>query len=199
MPKALCFKCGEIKDDAWGPCGSCHNAPQSEDELATSLALTEDHFGEPTLKSFGNLIKSGQYPKLSDDTKQEFLKLAKEAEGESLQAPELTLETQPVLRFNPTGSQLFFRNLFSLVGIQFVIAATAIGCTWGFLYFQLPDKQEKFLLYCAIGAAVLGAVIMPAVAWFKPKLVPSQSWFMTGAYIAGFGSPVTYMVMKYLM
>ena len=198
MPKSLCIKCGAIKDDAWAPCGTCLAAPQSDDELAASLALTEDHFGVATLQSFGNLIKSGQHPKLSEDTKAEFLRLVAESKQRT-QAPEHAFATQPVLRFKPTGIQLFVRNVFSLVGLEFVIAFTTIGCTLGFLLQELPEKQEKFLLYCAITAAVLGTLVMPLIAWRKPESVPSYSWFMAGAYLAGFGAPLAYSIVKFVL
>ncbi|MFT5471651.1 MAG: hypothetical protein ACI8UO_006788 [Verrucomicrobiales bacterium] len=197
MPKALCFKCGEIKDQAWAPCGSCLTTPQTDRDLAASLALTEDHFGVPTLQSFGKMIQSGQRPKLSADTEEEFLKLVKESTQRD-EAPEHAFETQPVLRFQPTGIQSFVRLVMSLVGLEFLVAFTAISCTLARELLNLSPQISNLLLWCAIGSAIFGAAVMPLVAWKKPESVPSFGWFMTGAYLAGFGGPAAYMIAKWI-
>lgn len=196
MPKALCFKCGEIKDEAWSPCESCLTAPRTDSDLAASLALTEDHFGVPTLESFGKMIQSGQRPKLSPETQEEFLKLVKESTQRD-QAPEHAFETQPVLRFQPTGWQSFGRLVMSLVGLEFLVAFTAISCAIARALLDVTEMISGMLLWCAAGAAIFGCAVMPLIAWRKPEIVPSFGWFMTGAYLAGFGAPIAYMIAKW--
>ena len=197
MPKALCLKCGEIKNDAWGPCDECRSAPQSDDELAAALAVTEEHFGLSTLQSFGSLVKSGQRPKLSPETKEELLKLVQESKKRD-QAPEQPFEKQPVLRFRPTGIQLFFSSLLSLVGLEFLVAAVAIGCTLARMLMELSAETESILLWSTIAAAVLGAVVLPLIAWKKPNAVPSYGWFVAGAYLSGFGAALVYALLTLL-
>jgi hypothetical protein len=42
MTTAVCFRCGKLKFGAFCPC-ECGAMPQTEDELAISLAMT-DHY-----------------------------------------------------------------------------------------------------------------------------------------------------------
>ena len=41
MTMAACFKCGVIKFGAFVPCPKCSGCPQTEDELALSLASND--------------------------------------------------------------------------------------------------------------------------------------------------------------
>jgi hypothetical protein len=46
MTVAICFACGEFKVGAFTPCPACGAEPQTDDDLAYSLALT-DHYLTP--------------------------------------------------------------------------------------------------------------------------------------------------------
>jgi len=46
MTVAICFACGEFKTGAFTPCPACGAAPQTDADLAHSLALT-DHYLTP--------------------------------------------------------------------------------------------------------------------------------------------------------
>jgi hypothetical protein len=46
MTIAICFACGEYKLSAFTPCPACGTEPQTDDDLAYSLALT-DHYLTP--------------------------------------------------------------------------------------------------------------------------------------------------------
>ncbi|GAB3637353.1 hypothetical protein GCM10027422_29430 [Hymenobacter arcticus] len=46
MTIAICFVCGEFKIGAFTPCPACGTEPQTDDDLAHSLALT-DHYLTP--------------------------------------------------------------------------------------------------------------------------------------------------------
>ena len=45
MTTAVCFRCGELKFGAFCPC-QCGAMPQTEDELAISLAMTDHYFDD---------------------------------------------------------------------------------------------------------------------------------------------------------
>lgn len=196
MPKALCFKCGAIKNDAWAPCDECHTTPQAEIDLATSLALTEDHFGVGTLQSFGSIIRGGQRPQLSPETRAAFLDIVRDSTQHTA-APEIAFEAKPILRFQPTGIQMFFKCLFSLVGLEFIIAFAAIDCTLARSLMDLSEETSTILLWSAIALSVLGALVMPVLAWRFPNAVPSFRWFLIGAYLAGFGAPLAFTLASY--
>ena len=46
MTIAICFACGEYKVGAFTPCPACGTEPQTDEDLAHSLALT-DHYLTP--------------------------------------------------------------------------------------------------------------------------------------------------------
>ena len=46
MTVAICFACGEFKLGAFTPCPACGTEPQTDEDLAHSLALT-DHYLTP--------------------------------------------------------------------------------------------------------------------------------------------------------
>jgi len=74
MTTALCFKCGEFKFGAFGPCKACRTAPKYEDELAYSLAMTDHYFDEHTLLQIKHDIRSGEPPSLDPGTKAQLIK-----------------------------------------------------------------------------------------------------------------------------
>jgi hypothetical protein len=62
MTTAVCFKCGFIKHGAVVPCPKCSGFPQTEDELALSLAMTDHYFDRPTLKKVAASVREGKPP-----------------------------------------------------------------------------------------------------------------------------------------
>ena len=68
MTTAVCFKCGVIKFGAFVPCPECSACPQTEDDLALSLAMTDHYFDRPTLEQMGAAIRDGKPPHLEPDT-----------------------------------------------------------------------------------------------------------------------------------
>lgn len=74
MTTAVCFKCGEFKFGAFGPCRACGTAPSNEDELAYSLAMTDHYFDQQTLAQIKQAIRNGEPPSLDPGTKAQLVK-----------------------------------------------------------------------------------------------------------------------------
>jgi hypothetical protein len=68
MTMAVCFKCGVIKFGAFVSCPECAGFPQTEDDLALSLAMTDHYFDMPTLAQMGAAVRDGKPPHLDPDT-----------------------------------------------------------------------------------------------------------------------------------
>jgi hypothetical protein len=68
MTLAVCFKCGVSKFGAFVPCPACAARPQSEDDLALSLAMTDHYFDRPTLEQMGALLRDGKRPLLDPES-----------------------------------------------------------------------------------------------------------------------------------
>lgn len=68
MTMAVCFKCGVIKFGAFVPCPECSGFPQTEDDLALSLAMTDHYFDMPTLEQMGASVRDGKPPHLDPAT-----------------------------------------------------------------------------------------------------------------------------------
>lgn len=56
---AICFKCAEHKAEPLAPCGKCHAAPRSDDEVAKSFMLTSGFLKEADLAEAAQAIRSG--------------------------------------------------------------------------------------------------------------------------------------------
>ena len=69
MTMAVCFKCGKIKFGAFVPCPVCASFPQTEDELALSMAMTDHYFDMPTLEQMGAAVRDGDPPHLDPETR----------------------------------------------------------------------------------------------------------------------------------
>jgi hypothetical protein len=68
VTQAVCFKCGVIKFGAFVACPECSAAPQTEDDLALSLAMTDHYFDVPTLEQMGAAVRDGHSPHLDPQT-----------------------------------------------------------------------------------------------------------------------------------
>jgi hypothetical protein len=73
MTMAVCFKCGALKFGAFCPCGQCLAAPETEEDLALSLAMTDHYFDVATLKQMGATVAAGTPPRLAPTTREDFL------------------------------------------------------------------------------------------------------------------------------
>ena len=75
MTVAVCFKCGAIKFGAFNPCSNCMGFPQTEDDLALSMAMTDHHFDEADLRKMGETIRRGIRPTLDPAQKEQMLQM----------------------------------------------------------------------------------------------------------------------------
>jgi hypothetical protein len=70
MTIAVCVNCGFIKH---GACGACGSFPESETELAYSLALTDHYFSAETLQEISAaMLAGGPRPQLPPEQEQQF-------------------------------------------------------------------------------------------------------------------------------
>lgn len=60
MMRAVCLTCGAIKEDAFVPCPKCGHHPQTDEDKARHLILTEWYFSMPKLEYFSQKVKSGE-------------------------------------------------------------------------------------------------------------------------------------------
>jgi hypothetical protein len=75
MTVAVCFKCGIIKFGAFVPCPDCSAAPQTEDDLVLSLAMTDHYFDRPTLEQMGAAVREGKPPHLDPQTHAQMIEM----------------------------------------------------------------------------------------------------------------------------
>ena len=78
MTYAICFSCGERKHGALTGCRSCRRQPESEIELAYSLALSDHHFSPEALQGIGHSIRNGERPQMSEENEKHFLATVRE-------------------------------------------------------------------------------------------------------------------------
>ncbi len=57
---AVCYKCGATKSVAFVPCPECATFPQTEDDLALSLAMSDDCVDMPTLEQMRAAVREGK-------------------------------------------------------------------------------------------------------------------------------------------
>lgn len=69
MTTAVCFKCGAMKVGAFTTCEKCKAAPQTVDDLALSLAITDHYFDGENLNNISLDIKNGKAVSLDAETK----------------------------------------------------------------------------------------------------------------------------------
>lgn len=65
MTIAVCFKCGAYKDGAFVPCSKCGERPESTDDFARSIALSDHFCDRNSLAEASAQIKAG-YPPAMD-------------------------------------------------------------------------------------------------------------------------------------
>jgi hypothetical protein len=73
MTTAVCFKCGAFKVGAFCDCQSCGAWPQTEDQLALSLAMTDNYFDIPTLERMATDIRGGEPVHLDPQSREQLV------------------------------------------------------------------------------------------------------------------------------
>lgn len=79
MTVAICFKCGTIKHGAFTHCDQCGLRPETEIEIAYSLAYSDHHFSVDALKAVSrDMLQGAPLPPLPKEREQQFVAAAKE-------------------------------------------------------------------------------------------------------------------------
>jgi len=73
MTIAVCFRCGTIKHGAFAPCPDCAAHPQTEDEMALSVALTDHFFDMVALEFFSGALRDGRTLRLNSKQRDELV------------------------------------------------------------------------------------------------------------------------------
>jgi hypothetical protein len=80
MTTAVCFRCGSMKFGAFNSCPECQAAPESEDDYAVSLAITEHYFPKEELAKISAQVSNGEELHIDPEVKWRFIQMLK-AEG----------------------------------------------------------------------------------------------------------------------
>ena len=73
MTIAVCVRCGAEKFGAFNPCECCGFLPRSDEDLATSLALTDHYLNKDARIEYSAKIRGGAKLDLDLETKEKFL------------------------------------------------------------------------------------------------------------------------------
>ncbi|MBK8816496.1 MAG: hypothetical protein IPN42_13800 [Methylococcaceae bacterium] len=69
MTIAICKSCGKEKWGAFNECDNCGFIPNTEDELAESLILSDHYFDKVTLSNISLAFQTGKPPKIDEHSK----------------------------------------------------------------------------------------------------------------------------------
>jgi len=74
MTLVVCIKCGSVKHGAFNPCNECGLRPETETEVAYSLAFSDHHWPVDALNAMSrNVRQGGSLPSLPKEQEQQFL------------------------------------------------------------------------------------------------------------------------------
>jgi hypothetical protein len=62
MTIAVCFKCGAFKHGAITPCPQCKTTPETPEDQARSIAMSDHHYNRATLERISSSIQEGRVP-----------------------------------------------------------------------------------------------------------------------------------------
>ncbi len=172
MTLAICLKCGAEKLGAFTPCPRCKYMPESEDELSTSVFLTDHYQDESSLKEAGRKIAAGE-PIYLDDEMVSNMSQTLRSTGYYNLLNALKGRPEPPA---PTPKQTFVRVLRWIA----VLPAAILGGFIANILFLLINKitmlgyidPNSFMakLFLAIaGGAVFGASIVYVAAYVAPS------------------------------
>ena len=69
MTTAVCWKCGTFKMGLLTECQTCSSAPRHEDDLITSIALSEYCADHDTLQHYQSAIQAGKTLRIDQELK----------------------------------------------------------------------------------------------------------------------------------
>ena len=67
MTIAVCLKCGSMKHGAWTPCQTCGHLPESLEDKAKHLFLTDHYHQRDELDPIAEAIRSGKAVNFPED------------------------------------------------------------------------------------------------------------------------------------
>lgn len=74
MTLAVCIKCGSTKHGALNPCDTCGLRPETETEVAYSMAFSDHHWSRDALDLMSQSVREGgSLPSLSNEQEQQFI------------------------------------------------------------------------------------------------------------------------------
>ena len=79
MTTAICFKCGNYKNGAFNICENCNTCPESEEELAISIVMTDNYFTQSNLNELSKFIKAGGKPAFAQNILHEWIDQIRES------------------------------------------------------------------------------------------------------------------------
>lgn len=176
MTIALCYCCGNEKRNSMVQCTNCGRVPQSEKDMFTSLAITDEYFGDDDLKNMALRIRSGRgiNVNVDDDAKRKFREVL--SKNGFLKQPTFV---EKLLRRKAAVASEQEIGVFKIVdewirpfplvligserctideqefGIV-LIAAKTEGWSGGDRFFRLLDKNDGALLPFFSGAGIWG-------------------------------------------
>jgi hypothetical protein len=87
MTIALCFACGDYKVGAFTPCSACGTAPQTDEDLAHSLALTDHYLTPEGLAQVQQQARAGQPVNIDPDFYEQLLQGLREERAAKTSRP----------------------------------------------------------------------------------------------------------------
>ncbi|MGI0135063.1 MAG: hypothetical protein ACREBW_08925 [Candidatus Micrarchaeaceae archaeon] len=81
MTVAICWKCGAKKWGAFNTCPKCNATPSSEDDLVTSLAMSDQYFDQNTLERMAADVATGKPPELDSESRLKLIKALRNVGG----------------------------------------------------------------------------------------------------------------------
>lgn len=94
MTIAVCYHCGAMKFGAFNPCAGCGASPQSEDDFAISLAMTDHYFPKSELEKLGEQVARGEKLQIDPEVHERFVQLLRSEKR--FQAPVSPDEVDPL-------------------------------------------------------------------------------------------------------
>jgi hypothetical protein len=80
MTIALCVNCGSLKFGSFVSCNDCGFVPESEIDMAYSLAISDHYFKKEVLDQISEAMKNGHpRPSLPPDQEEVFLRTVRES------------------------------------------------------------------------------------------------------------------------
>jgi hypothetical protein len=85
MTIAVCSSCGKIKFGAWTPCSECDHDPETLEDMAKSLMLSDNFYSQEELEQFSVRLQRGEAWRFDEVAMQKVIEELMEAEQKVLE------------------------------------------------------------------------------------------------------------------